>query len=166
MSTEMELSSTLTNKANLSIPSAKMLFDFFNEVKIGVFKGIPNLRWVGPDRFEFFQDTSNPFQFHRYNGEIINPEQMYTDGGSIPRIVQSMPDLSPWEYGPAYIIHDWEFEAHHRNLNQKTFDAVNRTLAEGIKTLMDACIVQKNYVALYTIWLAVSSPVAKSIWNG
>ena len=162
----MRLTSALTNKANLSIPSAKISLDFFKEIEIGVFKGIPNLRWVGPDRFEYFQDPSNLFQFQRHNGDIIEPQQMYTDGGSIPRIVQSMPDLSPWEYGPAYIIHDWEFEAHHRGISQKSFDDVNRTLVEGIKTLMEASIVQKNYVALYTIWLAVSSPVAKAIWDG
>jgi len=159
------LNSALSNSAFLAIPSSQMVISFFNDIKPGVFKGIPHIRWVGPDRFEFFQDPSNPFQFHRHNGDTIEPQQMFTDGGSIPRIVQSMPDLSPWEYGPAYIIHDWEFEAHHRGIGTKSFDEVNLTLAEGIKTLMDAGIVKKNYVALYTIWLAVSSQIAKSIWD-
>lgn len=165
MTTNNLLSADLASKSFLETPSTKMVLSFFENIEVGSFNGIPHLRWVGPDRFEFFQDTSNLFQFHRYNGETITPEKMYTDGGSIPRIVQSMPNLSPWEYGPAFIIHDWEFEAHHRNLNQKTFDDVNRTLAEGIKTLMELGIVQKNYIALYTIWLAVSSQIAKSIWN-
>lgn len=159
------LSTELANKAFLKIPSTRLSLSFFESIKIGSFVGIPHLRWVGPDRFEFFQDPSNPFQFNRYNGEKITPKQMFTDGGSIPRIVQSMPDLSPWEYGPAYIIHDWEFEAHHQNLSPKTFAEVNKTLAEGIKTLMELGITQKNYIALYTIWVSVSSPIAKSIWD-
>nr|WP_249779640.1 DUF1353 domain-containing protein [Bradyrhizobium sediminis] len=34
---------------------------------------------------------------------------MYTDGGSIPRIAQIFNGLSPWGFGPAYIVHDWIF---------------------------------------------------------
>jgi hypothetical protein len=165
MATNNSLSADLVNKAFLETPSTKMILSFFESIKIGTFVGIPHLRWVGPDRFEFFQNDNNPFKFQRNSGETITPQQMFTDGGSIPRIVQSMPDLSPWEYGAAYIIHDWEFEAHHLGLSTKSFEDVNRTLAEGIKTLMEAGIVQKSYIALYTIWLAVSSPVAKAVWD-
>ncbi|MBW2365302.1 MAG: hypothetical protein JRF25_09615, partial [Deltaproteobacteria bacterium] len=73
------------------------------------------LRWVNEGWFEYLPDGDTPFAFKRNNGEIITPEKMYTDGGSIPRAFWIMKGLSPWEYGPSYLIHDWEFDLHHCN---------------------------------------------------
>src|SRR5262249_41845045 len=42
----------------------------------------------------------------------IVPEDMFTTGGSVPRVFCSIPGLSPWGLGPAYIIHDWLFFVH------------------------------------------------------
>ncbi len=119
---------------------------FINSLNTGRFLGHFRLQWIGPDLFEYAPDPDDPFRYERRDSqgnviEIIQPEAMTTDGGSIPRLAQSLPGYSPWEYGPAYLIHDWEFEAHDRARNggppfDKSFEAVNRTLAEGILTLM------------------------------
>jgi hypothetical protein len=66
----------------------------------------------------------------------IKPELMYTDGGSIPRAFWSFQGLSPWEYGPAFIIHDWIFNQHYCKK-----DAYPVTLAEANDILLDAMVL-------------------------
>jgi hypothetical protein len=95
---------------------------------------------------------------------------MTTTGGSIPRFFHVFDKLSPWEYGPAYMIHDWEFHAHHQKILNKSFKKVNLTLAEAIFTLMTVgykgTILELNMTALKAIYLGVMSPVGKMVWNG
>lgn len=99
--------------------------DFENTSDRGEFHGSLFVMWVGenetsegdgrfvfvPSRFDllrFVRDTeANPNATVR----IIQPEIMYTDGGSIPRVVQPFRGFSPWGYAPAYMVHDWLFVA-------------------------------------------------------
>ncbi len=139
---------------------------FIASLKTGKFVGHPHMKWIAPDLFEFYQRENEPFYFERRDGEIIKPMRMSTDGGSIPKFVSWLPGFSPWEYGPAYILHDWEFEAHRRQLTKKSFAAVNLTLAEAILTLMKTKVCRYNESSLYDIYCAVMSPVGRSIWDG
>ncbi|MBF0335231.1 MAG: hypothetical protein HQL40_16555 [Alphaproteobacteria bacterium] len=162
--------STLTLDVERGLDADRFLLqpaaNFFVKLNAGNFFGVPNLVWVGPDRFLYDPIPGKEFGFQRANGDKVIPQKMYTNGGSIPKLVQPLPDLSPWTYGAAFLIHDWEFEAHHLGKSDKSFEEVNKTLAEGIKTLMDAKICRNNPFALYTIWAGVSSGVAKAIWDG
>jgi Protein of unknown function (DUF1353) len=81
---------------------------------------------------------------HRLAGVLgeIRPQIMYTDGGSIPRTFWSFDGLSPWEYGPAFIIHDWIFSRHY--CKKKDYPV---TLAEANDILLDAMILLDAQVA-------------------
>ena len=153
---------------------------FIDALSTGRFLGHFRLQWIGPDLFAYEPDPADPFRYVRMdrNGneiEIIQPEAMTTDGGSIPRIAQGLPGYSPWEYGPAYLIHDWEFEAHDRARRgemdfDKSFEEVNRTLAEGILTLMRhgyldyaKPAISKDHV--FSIYNAVNSAIGRGIWD-
>ena len=82
-------------------------------VRPGQFSGKLDVRWIENDRFLFLSRTEEPFVFKRPDGQIIRPGPMYTDGGSIPRLLWGIKGYSPWGYAPAYIVHDWLFEAKH-----------------------------------------------------
>lgn len=156
----------------------KIQSDFVKNLKTGRFDGEFTLKWIGPELFLYEPNPSNPFRFIRQleNGdsEIIQPETMETDGGSIPLIAQIATLRTTWEYGPAYIIHDWEFFRHDIDESfKKSFEEVNLTLAEAIWTLMHEgyptgatrakpVLNEKN---VYTIYSGVMSPIAKSIWD-
>jgi hypothetical protein len=93
---------------------------------------------------------------------------MYTDGGSIPRLLWSVPGFSPWGYGPAYIVHDWLFAAKHcadPAYAWVTFDDSARALGESIKTLMEQDIARKSPELLYLIVEAVKTPIAHDLWE-
>ena len=144
--------------------------NFLNNIKAGVFEGNFFLEWIADDNFKYHPEKGNEFKFIRSDGEIIIPKEMTTTGGSTPKIVQLFDKLSPWEYGPAYMIHDWEFEAHHQNINEKSFEEVNLTLAEAIYTLMTVGykgkVLKFNMPVLRAIYLAVMSPVGRKVWDG
>ena len=125
-----------------------------------------SLRWLEPDWFEYTPDPAAPFSFTRASGEVIMPERMATDGGSIPRPLWFRKNLSPWCYVPAFLVHDWEFDQHHAGATPKDFDAVRDTLAEGLKTLMETGVCPKSEVTFRAIYAGVSSWIAKRIWAG
>jgi hypothetical protein len=88
---------------------------FYSEVDgRGVIVGRPNIEWVKPDKFIFDRSKNQSFCFHRFNGEVIKPGSIETDGGSIPRLLWIERGYSPWTFAPAYLIHDWLYEAHRR----------------------------------------------------
>ncbi len=153
---------------------------FIASLHTGRFLGRFRLQWIGPNLFEYEPDPADPFRYERMDKdgnviETIQPGTMTTDGGSIPRLAQGLPGYSPWEYGPAYLIHDWEFEAHDRAREggppfNKSFEEVNLTLAEGILTLMrhgylnyEKPAVSKDHV--YSIYNAVNSDIGRAIWD-
>ena len=102
--------------------------DLFREVeagKVGAFNGRVHLIWNGPLDYTFDQRVEEPFLFIRSNGDIVLPDSIKTDGGSIPRPLWNLPGMSPWDYMPAYIIHDFLFTK-----KPCTFDEANLILAE------------------------------------
>lgn len=127
--------------------------------------GSIRLRWAEPDLFEFIPRKSKPFAFIRHTGERVEPRNMITDGGSIPKVAQVKTSLSPWGYAPAYLLHDWEFEAHHCGKTAKSFEEVTLTCMEAIQTLMRDKVVPNDWLDLAAIHLAISSFIARSYWD-
>lgn len=127
------------------------------------------MEWTGPDEFVFRQNKARPFYFKRADGERIEPHSMKTDGGSIPRALWGVKDLSPWSYGPGYIIHDWLFEAHHCGLpevKQHTVASSADVLEECLKTLMETNPkVQRDEGKLGLISFAVRTKIAENLWD-
>lgn len=107
------------------------LYAQVNEGKVGAFSGFPLLEWHGPTTYWFKQ---NPypltFAFTRPNGIRLTPEDIVTDGGSIPRLLWNLPGMSPWDYLPAYLLHDWLFTC-----KPCSFDEANLILAEALIAL-------------------------------
>lgn len=137
--------------------------------KRGQFQNDCRVTWRGPLNYEF--DTTTGFQFVRSNGQVIKPGAMFTDGGSIPRLLWSMPGLDPWTYFPAYLIHDFLFLANHQGINGATdgpvdFDTANAILTEGIYTLGQDGVAKVNDFDLMSIYEAVSSGIGLKVWNG
>ena len=140
----------------------------YRDTQIGEFKGDLEVRWVKNDYFVFSPSKDKPFKFIRPNGEIIEPGKMYTDGGSIPRMLWGVKGLSPWGYAPAYIIHDWLFDEKHCNSGASikyTFDDSAVILAEGLKSVMERDDKVKNHFVFDAIVSAVKSPIAQKLWE-
>jgi hypothetical protein len=105
----------------------------------------------------------------------IQPEMMYTDGGSIPRPAQLFNGFSPWGYAPAYMVHDWLFVARHcltdnhptpeeRRVAAMTFQESAEVIGEAIKSLIESGKVKANDVAPRVIAGAVAGPVSYESW--
>jgi hypothetical protein len=141
--------------------------DYQNTGK-GQFTGSLDVRWVKPDQFIYIPNKDDPLRFARPNNKVIQPEKMSTDGGSVPRIFWSVKGYSPWGFAPAYIIHDWLFEAHHCKLpgyQEITLDESALILAEGVKTLMEDGLAPRDETTMWSIHEAVRSPIAKAVWE-
>lgn len=150
----------------------------YAELGSGQFSGRPTVQWNGMDSFIFLEDAAHPFSYRSASGRVITPKRMTTDGGSIPRLLHALRKFSPWGYGPAFVIHDWLFCAHHKNQppdNNWTFEGTATALAECMKSLMengftdaDGAVqkLDKEEDTLYLIYQAVASGFAKSIWDG
>lgn len=157
----------LRNKSATYIPSTK-------SYPVGKFNNLSSirLRWIEPQIFDFLPTKTNPFSFTRYNGETIEPRRMFTDGGSIPQIMRWAKQLDPWEYAPAYFLHDWLFELHYCHIAKGTlasekygFKETNRILLEAINTLRVYEISIASPLTFSLIDLAVTSFVAKKLWD-
>jgi hypothetical protein len=151
--------------------------------------------WVGEDNFVYYPFYGGPskegaLQYRlprtlqeRLGVDVIRPGAIYTDGGSIPRAVRSAVGFSPWGYGPAYIVHDWLFVAHHciehngldkhderdrmdaelvRKIDFRTSADI---LAGVIQALEKQDKVPKRPLAPGAIYTAVDSIVAKNVWD-
>ena len=157
--------------ASSTIPELEalgLLGPSYSDFRVGRFHGLDeiNLRWVSQDWFEYIPNRSNLFGFERYNGELIQPLRMFTDGGSIPRVAWIERTLSPWGYAPAYLIHDWEFDCHHNNLSPKSFEEVRDTMMEGVKTLMETGLGPKAPITFSIMYSAINSLIARAVWDG
>lgn len=140
----------------------------YKDTPTGQFQGVVEIRWLRPDRFLFVPNPADPLRFTTAGGQVLEPKAMYTDGGSIPRIFWSVPGYSPWGIGPAYIIHDWLFMAHHcgtTGYEQVDFEDSARIMGESIKTLMEAHVVPKDETVFFNVVEAVKSPIAERIWK-
>lgn len=106
----------------------------------GEIQGRTLLAWEDGFRFVYIPKPSDPliYTFPKSNplsatlGKI-QPGTMYTDGGSIPRLFWSQDGLSPWDYGPAFILHDWIFNRHYCRSRD-----LSLSLAEANAVLYDA----------------------------
>jgi hypothetical protein len=138
----------------------------YGATPVGRFENVDKipLRWDHPDWFEYIPDAAAPLRFIRSTGEPIAPGRMLTDGGSVPRWFWVKRDLSPWCHTPAFLIHDWEFDQHHRGA-PKSFEAVRDTLAEALKTLMETGVTPTSEATFRMIYAGVSSWIAKDVWN-
>jgi immune inhibitor A len=132
----------------------------------GVFDPARHLTPRGGRDYLYTPDRADPFRFVRSTGERIQPGHMITDGGSVPRAAWVIPDINPWAYIKAYLIHDWDFSRHHCDAGYgRLFDPVNRTLGEGIYTLMRLGEVATDWRKVELVYQAVSSFVGRGVWD-
>jgi hypothetical protein len=158
----------------------------YPKAPVGRFDGALLVMWVGEgdgtlgDGRFVFVPAETPLTFTRTlpdgRAQVIQPEMMYTDGGSIPALAQAFHGFSPWGYAPAYMVHDWLFAAH-KCLNDGlatpaeqavagvSFQDSAQIAAEAIKTLIAAGKVAPNDVAPEVISNTVARPVTRQYWN-
>lgn len=115
----------------------------------GQLRGKLSLAWDDGYRFVAYPVEGSELTYtlpkgHRLAGLLgeIKPQLMFTDGGSIPRSFWSFDGLSPWEYGPAFIIHDWMFNQHYCKK-----EAYPVSLDEANDILLDSMILLDMQVA-------------------
>jgi hypothetical protein len=75
---------------------------------------------------------------------------------------------SPWGYAPAYIFHDWLFEAHHCAYepdNRYTFEDSVKVMTESLKAVMEVAPEVKNYFVFDSVVGAVGSSIARRLWE-
>lgn len=150
---------------------------FFKKLGEGEFSGLPTVTWNGMDDFVFDAHSSNQFSYKTSKGQIITPQLMFTDGGSVPRILRGLKKFSSWGYAPAFIVHDWLFTAKKCNYMPDggvDFHATAEIMAEAMKTLMTkgykdfsgkVVKIDKAEDTLYLMYQAVNSFVAKKLWD-
>lgn len=150
----------------------------------GRFEGSLFVMWVGEGgasgdgRFVYVPNPRDPLRLIRATGtpRVIQPEMIYTDGGSIPRAGQLFRGFSPWGYAPAYMIHDWLFVARHcltdgtptpqeRRIAGMEFEESAEIIAEAIKGLIASGKVRENDVAPRVIAGAVAGPISYRRWT-
>ncbi|MCK9621346.1 MAG: DUF1353 domain-containing protein [Methylobacter sp.] len=140
----------------------------YDEFQLGKLEGKLIVQWIGPDQFLFIPDRQKPLKFTRSNGSVIQPGRMLTDGGSIPRPIWILRNYSPWGYAPAFIVHDWLFDMKHCKLpGYEAFshrDAAD-VMAEVMKSMMETKLVAVDKATLFSMHLAVSSPIAERLWK-
>ncbi|MEI4232895.1 DUF1353 domain-containing protein [Roseovarius sp. D22-M7] len=170
----------------LSLAGCARIFD---EARPGELTGQVLVVWIGPGsdtsgdgRFIFVppRDPSQRLTFQRPSGaqvaSSITPEAIYTDGGSIPRVVQPFKGFNPWAYAPAYMIHDWLFVARRCLNDGKATEAEKaiadmdfrdsaRILAEVMKTMERQEMIRSDDFAPSAITAAVASPLARARWE-
>jgi hypothetical protein len=140
---------------------------FYSRTATGTFSGKLTVEWVQPNLFIYRPDKDDPLQFTTPEGRRIQPQLMYTDGGSIPRLFWSAPDFGPWDFAPGYVIHDWLFQQHHcqtGDWRSYDFPKSAEILAQGIKTQMEKAGKPEPTV-VWAIYEAVSSPIAENLWT-
>lgn len=155
----------------------------YDATPAGRFEGSLFVMWVGEGgdtgdgRFVYVPNPRDPLRLIRATGspQVIQPEMIYTDGGSIPRAGQLFRGFAPWGYAPAYMIHDWLFVARHcltdgtpteaeREIAGMEFQDSAEIIAEAIKGLIAAGKVRENDVAPRVIAGAVAGPVSYRRW--
>lgn len=140
---------------------------FYSKTPTGTFSGKLYVEWIAPNQFIYRPDETNPLVYKTSAGRRIQPQLMYTDGGSIPRLFWSAPDLGPWDFAPGYIVHDWLFTQHHCKVGDwqsYDFQQSAALLAEAIKTQMEKASRAEPDI-VYAIYEAVRTPIARRLWD-
>lgn len=133
------------------------------------YHGKIRVEWIDPDLFRFIPDPDAPFTVTRPGKPDIVPGTFETDGGSVPYPLRAFPAYSPWGYAPAFIAHDWLFEAHHCGLpgyDGYTLDDAADVMSELVKAMMQTDpATPPDRLVLYTMDVAVRSDVARRMWD-
>lgn len=141
----------------------------YDQTPVGKLSGKLIVEWIDQDKFIFVPDDTNPLVFTRSSGEKIQPQSMFTDGGSIPQALRAVKSYSPWGYAPAFIIHDWLFVMNHCKIaGHEKYDVEKaaKVMAEAMKTVMEnPKYGGPNKLVHYSMYEAVKSPVAKKYWE-
>lgn len=138
------------------------------QAKAGKLEGKLIVQWLEPDKFMFVPDAASPLKFTRSTGEVIQPQKLVTDGGSVPRAMWVARSYSPWGYAPAFIIHDWLFEMKRcavPNNPAADYKVAANIMAEVMKTMAAAGVVTLDDLTLLSMHAAVSSSVARDYWE-
>lgn len=143
-----------------------------DEIPAGHFDGVATVEWAGEDKFIYRPDPNRALSFQpsfwKNTKKRIVPRLMYTDGGSIPRFFWNIPGLSPWGFGPAYVIHDYIFAVHRcgwddPDVAEINFDQSAEVLAEVGKALIDLHYIKHD--ALDAIIWGVKTQYARTLWE-
>jgi hypothetical protein len=143
-----------------------------DDIPEGDLKGIVTIEWDQQDNFIYRPDPKRSLSFQPYawrgTDKRITPTLMYTDGGSIPRFFWNVPGLSPWGFGPAYVIHDYIFAVHRCRwpdpvVSQITFEDSAEILAEIGAALIRANLIRND--ALNAIVWGVRTRYARDLWE-
>lgn len=136
----------------------------------GELKGRLIVEWIDQDKFIFIPDQQNPLSFKRKgDNDLIVPQRMYTDGGTIPAPLRAIRSYSPWGYAPAFIIHDWLFvmkECKVPGYEKYDLQKAATIMAEVMKTVMEnPKYGGPNKLVHYSMYEAVRSKVAQDYWD-
>lgn len=154
----------------------------YQSTKAGKFEGELAVVWLkgtkgsGDGTFVYVPTPNRPLTFIRPDGTKIEPTMIYTDGGSVPSLARAFNGLTPWNYGPAYIVHDWLFRARqcwtagkerpeYAVVADMTFEESARIIAESIKALHDSGRVRQDDVSGAAVTAAVTSPFSYQYWT-
>ncbi len=139
-----------------------------DDIPDGDLGGTVSVDWTEEDLF-IYRPGKDPLWFKpSFMKTRITPVEMYTDGGSVPRVFWNIPGLSPWALGPAYVIHDYIFLVHRcgwpdPEVAKISFDDSALVLAEIGKSLIAHHLVKHD--ALDAIVWAVRTQYARDLWN-
>ncbi|MFN3576364.1 MAG: hypothetical protein ACK4TJ_05205 [Tabrizicola sp.] len=151
--------------------------EFSGEVAVVWLRGTGSL---GDGTFVYVPTPDRPLTFTRPEGETagktITPPMMYTDGGSVPGLARAFRGFTPWNYGPAYIVHDWLFMARqclnagrtdppYQALDDLTFQDSAEIIAESIKALEESGRVKAGDISAPGVTFAVTSPFSHALWR-
>jgi hypothetical protein len=143
-----------------------------DDIPDGDLTGVVTIEWAKQDYFIYRPERGKELSFQpdfwKGTNKRITPTLMYTDGGSIPRFFWNIPGLSPWGFGPAYVIHDYIFAVHRCGWNdpvvaQITFEQSAEILAEVGKALIELGFIRDD--ALDAIVWGVRTQYARSLWD-
>ena len=143
-----------------------------DDIPDGDLSGVVTVEWDKQDNFIYRPEKGKELSFQpfawRGTDKRITPKLMYTDGGSVPRVFWNIPGLSPWGFGPAYVIHDYIFAVHRCGwpdpvVSQIKFEESAEILAEVGKVLIETGLIKDD--ALNAIIWAVRTQYARNLWD-
>jgi len=141
----------------------------YDQTDTGELKGRLVVEWVDQDKFIFLPDQQNPLKFTRKNKDVIEPQRMFTDGGSIPAPLRAIKSYSPWGYAPAFIVHDWLFVMKHCKVpgyEKYDLEKAATIMSEVMKTVMEnPKYGGPNKLVHYSMYEAVRSKTASEYWD-
>lgn len=149
------------------------------QVARGEFDGDVTLVWVhgndtsniGDGLFIYLPIPGRKLEFSRgqsvwlsEGSNHIVPPAFYTDGGSVPRILQASNGFNAWAYGPAYVIHDWVFVARKclTDIEDEVVEIADKALLKEIKKIENMSFQESAYLMAETIETVVGDRLAET----